>query len=90
MIQIAATEQEKQLVYESVNKLKEKLRECSALAKELLQALDENYLAIDNKYKKEISKETETIMCVMWQLNIRLFKMSDQKSRIVSPEIFEF
>jgi hypothetical protein len=89
MFDIPASKEEKRLVHESMGKLKNKLLECSELAKEMIAMLEENYLAIDQEYKKQLSRETETIMCVMWKLNIRLYKMQDQKTRIISPEIEE-
>ena len=86
MIQIAASDAEKELVHNCVYKLKNQLEECATQVKKLLEVLDENYLAIGSEYKKELSKDLETISACMFQVNIRLYKMQDQKARIIEAE----
>ena len=52
----------------------------------LISLLNDNFLAIDKEYKKELSKEYDKIGAAMWQTNIALHKMLQHKERIVSKE----
>ena len=80
---IPASEQEKSLVHEKMSELKESLARSADLAEALISSLNENFLAIDKEYRKELMKEYEKIGSAMWQANMSLHKMLQHKSRII-------
>lgn len=81
-----ASDDEKQLVKDAIEKLRDSLAESADLAESLISLLNDNFLAIDKEYKKELSKEYDKIGAAMWQTNIALHKMLQHKERIVSKE----
>ncbi len=83
---IPASEQEKKLVHDKMNELKESLARSADLAEALISLLNENFLAIDKEYKKELNKDVDKIGAAMWQANISLHKMIQHKSRIISTD----
>lgn len=85
MIEIPASEQEKKLVREKAEQLRERLTESAIAAKELVQALQDNYLAIDKTYKQKIGKDFDAILSCFWEITILQSKMRDQKARMVEP-----
>lgn len=81
-----ASDDEKQLVKDAIEKLRDSLAKSADLAESLISLLNDNFLAIDKEYKKELSKEYDKIGAAMWQTNIALHKMLQHKERIVSKE----
>ena len=53
---------------------------------ELHSYLDDNYLAIDSEYKRELDKEITVIESKMWALKIMLVKMRNNPERIIKKE----
>lgn len=86
LFEIRASEQEKKLVREKMSELLNSLSESASLAEELISLLDENFLAVDNEYRKQMEKEYQKIGSALWQVNVSLYKMLQQKSRIIAPE----
>lgn len=83
---IPASDQEKKLVHQKMNELKESLAKSADLAEALISLLDENFLAIDKEYKKELTRDYTKIGAAMWQVNISLHKMLQHKSRIIGTD----
>lgn len=81
-----ASDNEKQLVKDAIKKLRDSLAESADLAESLIGLLNDNFLAIDKEYKKELSREYDKIGAAMWQTNTALHKMLQHKERIVSKE----
>jgi ABC-type nitrate/sulfonate/bicarbonate transport system ATPase subunit len=66
--------------------LRESLARSADFAETLISLLDENFLAIDAEYKKQLTREYQKIGAAMWETNIALHKMMQHKQRIISPE----
>lgn len=64
----------------------ESLRDAGITLDGLHGYLDNNYLAIDSEYKKELDKEITSIESKMWALKIMLVKMRNNPERIIKKE----
>lgn len=78
-----ASEQEKKLVHETVSELKKSIALSNELSEKLLSILEENHLAIENSYREEINRLSHPFFSTMFGINIQLYKLEDEKARIV-------
>jgi ABC-type Fe3+/spermidine/putrescine transport system ATPase subunit len=81
-----ASDNEKEIVHKAMSDLRESLARSADFAETLISLLDENFLAIDAEYKKQLTREYQKIGAAMWETNIALHKMMQHKQRIISPE----
>ena len=65
MISFPASEQEKQLVHSAMIKLQKKLEEATQAAKDVLEILDGDFLAITEQYQKEAASELTKVSSTM-------------------------
>ena len=86
LFNIPASDNEKEIVHKAMSDLTESLARSADLAGDLISLLDENFLAIDKEYKKQLTKEYDKIGAAMWQTNLALHKMMQHKQRIIAPD----
>lgn len=79
-----ASEQEKKLVHETIDELKRAIAQSNEHAQKLLDALKDNHLAIENDYREEINRLSYPFFSRMFDINVQLYKLQDQKARIVT------
>lgn len=77
------SEDEAKLVHETVSELKKAILLSNELAEKLCNALIENHLAIENDYREEINRLSYPFFSTMFDINVQLYRLQDQKSRIV-------
>lgn len=83
-MQFPASDKEKQLVYLSVCKLKEKLEAAAESAKDLEDLLLDNHLAINKEYKKLLLENMTELDSFAWRLSVQTARMNNRKERIIS------
>jgi organic radical activating enzyme len=83
-MQFPASDKEKQLVYLSVYKLKEKLEAAAESAKDLEDLLLDNHLAINKEYKKLLLENMTELDSFAWRLSVQTARMNNRKERIIS------
>lgn len=71
---------------DSVRELEIAMCQAATLSANLIEILEDNFLAIDKNYRKQILIHEEKIMSNLWKLNIVLCKMNNFKERIISSE----
>lgn len=84
--EFSASDDEKLLIANAISSLKESLAESANLAESLISLLNDNYLAIDKGYKRELADEYTRIGSALWQLNLVLHRMMQHKERIISKD----
>lgn len=84
--EIPASDNEKQIVHKAMSDLEESLVKSANLAEALISLLDENFLAIDKEYKKQLTKEYDKIGAALWLANLSLYKMMEHRQRIIAPK----
>jgi len=86
-MQFPASDEEKQLVHESVRELIESLSKSASLANNLVALLNENFLAISKDYRKELLASVTEIDACLWHLSLQVYNMNKAKERIIGkPE----
>lgn len=85
-MKIPPSKEELKAVRDSVRQLEIAMCQAAILSANLIEILEDNFLAIDKNYKKQILIHEEKIMSNLWKLNIVLCKMNDFKERIISSE----
>jgi hypothetical protein len=78
-----ASEEEKELVHETMHELKASLLQSATLGNTLISLLNENYLAISKEYRKELLQSVTEIDAFLWHLSLQLHNMNKNKERIV-------
>lgn len=81
-----ASEREIQTVRNLMNLCEESIQNAGITLDGLHGYLDDNYLAIDSEYKRELDKEITVIESKMWALKIMLVKMRNNPERIIKKE----
>lgn len=81
-----ASEEEKKLIHELASELKKSISHSVELAQKLEESLKENHLAIENNYREQINRSLHPFYTIMWNINVQLYKLQDQKSRIIASE----
>jgi hypothetical protein len=89
-LKIPASEKELELVRKTMQQLKEHLAQAAETSRQAIEMLDDNFLAVNKEYINQIRKEVVRIESSVWLMNVQLYRMSNNKERIVSAEIFEF
>ncbi|MFZ9658660.1 MAG: hypothetical protein ACO29Z_08280 [Crocinitomicaceae bacterium] len=89
-MKIPASKQEMQMVCDSVNELHESMKRSAEIAKKTINMLRDNFLSIDEEFRKKLEKENVKIDAAMWQMNVIMYQMQDHKERAVSEQEFEF
>ena len=83
-MQFPPSEKEKALILESINKLESKLAEAVLQMEELMEALSDNFLAVDKEHTKAIDKHITKIMSNSWKVNVQLYKLKQSyKERVI-------
>lgn len=86
-MQFPASDEEKQIVHQNIAELVESLAKSANLASDLVALLNENFLAINQEYRKEIIAGAAKIDTCLWHLNLQIYNMSKNKERIIGkPE----
>jgi hypothetical protein len=83
---IPPSQKETDAVRLAMSELKESLEKSSRLSQALVAMLSENFLAIDESYRKELFNASAGIDVALWDMNVALHKMRNHQSRIISDK----
>jgi hypothetical protein len=85
-LDLPASKEEADKVHEAMNRLQNSLEQSSLIAQEVTELLTENFLAIDEEYKKSLRSDAMKIDVAIWRMNVILHEMRNYQSRIISPK----
>jgi HD superfamily phosphohydrolase YqeK len=83
-MQFPASDQEKQLVYQTADELMRHLESAGQSATDLAGLLHENFLALDEQYRKHIFAALTKIDAEAWRTKIQKVNVRNQPERIIS------
>lgn len=83
-MKIPPSEKELNSVHAKIQELKAALSNAANLSEDLIEFLNDNFLALDNECKKVLTIENIKIGSAMWQINVQQYKMQEYRERIVS------
>ena len=83
MFAFPASDEEKQLVHSAILRLQKAQNEATQAAADLLRILEEEALAVDERYLKKHYESTQ-IGSLMFNVRIRRIKMEKSPERIIS------
>jgi hypothetical protein len=85
-MKIPPSEKELNSVHEKIQELKTALCNAANLSEDLIEFLNDNFLALDDECKKNLTIESVKIGSAMWQINVQQYKMQEHRERIVSAK----
>lgn len=78
-----ASEKEKQLVHKNADELIKHLESAGKSATDLAELLHENFLALEESYRRHIFAASQAIDTEAWRMKIQKVNLRDQQERII-------
>ncbi len=85
-MKIPVSQQELEDILKMVCNAKDSLALSASLLEKLVNELEESFLAVDETKGQPLSREVTRIGAAMWQLNVILYRMRDNRERVVVAE----
>jgi superfamily II RNA helicase len=87
--QFPASKKEKQAAYDAMNELMQSIEAASSSAQKALEALEENFVAMDEDCIKKFTGSYEKLSSRIWELKVAHARMQINSDRIIKLKDIE-